>query len=32
MTQDFLRKEVKLAKACNDDIFYKDKRELKEEM
>lgn len=22
--QDFLRKEVKLAKACNDDIFYKD--------
>lgn len=22
--QDYLRKEVKLAKACNDDITYKD--------
>lgn len=22
--QDNLRKEVKLAKACNDDIYYKD--------
>lgn len=24
MEQDFLRKQVKLAKALNDDIFYKD--------
>lgn len=24
MDQDFLRKQVKLAKVCNDDIFYKD--------
>lgn len=24
MKQDYLRKEVKLAKALNDDIFYKD--------
>lgn len=23
-TQDILRKQVKLAKACNDDIYYKD--------
>ena len=24
MEQDFLRKKVKMAKAMNDDIFYKD--------
>lgn len=24
MTQELLRKQTKIAKACNDDIYYKD--------